>query len=141
MDNNQLRLKFEALTGKNYEIWIDHIKDMLITENLEDVFEASEIEAGQPNDDVNIPNGAPGVRKTKQLKAVWSFIRNALDEEIYAKTVNNDEIVFADPVSLLRYLRKNWHNNSIYDREHIRNTFESLSLESCKDMEDFINEF
>ena len=72
------------------------------------------------------------------------FSTQLLNEELYTKTVNRcvaNEITFGDPVTLLRYLRKNWHNNSVYDRANIRDTFKKLTLEECKNMDDFIEKF
>jgi hypothetical protein len=140
--DNTLRLKFDPLSDDNYEIWSAHIRDKLLVENLEDIFVCSEIEAGEDGHQVTIPTAAnAAAAKRAKIRGIWSFIRNHLSSEIYTKTLDETEVTFGDPVSLLRYLRKNWHNNSVFDRSNIRETFESLTLETCKDMDDFVVQF
>ena len=136
------RTRFEKLTATNYEIWINHVRDHLLSEELEEVYDCSEIEVGAAGDVLAaIAAVAARTARTKKLKTLWSFLRNHLSEEIYRKTLDPTAVTFGDTVALLRYLRKNWHNNSVYDRANIRETFNSLTLETCKDMDDFIMEF
>ena len=56
--DNTLRLKFDPLSDDNYEIWINHIRDKLLVENLEDVCVCSEIEAGEDGHQFTIPTAA-----------------------------------------------------------------------------------
>ena len=136
------RLRFERLTATNYEIWINHVRDHLLSEDLEEAYDCSEVEHGEEGSEIEFPAAvAARTAKQKKVRALWSFLRNHLSEEIYRKTLDPTAVTFGDSISLLRYLRKNWHNNSVFDRANIRETFKSLTLESCKDMDDFVMQF
>ena len=140
--SSQPRSKFERLTPTNYELWINHVRDHLLSEELGEVYECSELEVGEDDAELEEPaNAAARNALNKRLGKLWSFLRMHLSEEIYRKTLDPNEVAFGNTVALLRYLRKNWHNNSVYDRANIRETFKILSLETCKDMGDFIMQF
>ena len=140
--SSQPHSKFERLTSTTYELWINHVRDHLLSEELGEVYACSEIEVGEEGDELNEPAAAAArTALQKKLGKLWSFLRMHLSEEIYRKTLDPNEVTFGDNVALLRYLRKNWHNNSVYDRANIRETFKTISLETCKDMGDFIMQF
>ena len=140
--SSQPRTKFEKLTSNNYELWINHVRDHLLAEELNEVYTCSELEVGAAGDTLTIPAAAAARSAfNKKICKLWAFLRMHLSEEIYRKTLDPNEVTFGDNVALLRYLRKNWHNNSVYDRASIREEFKELSLETCKDMGEFIMQF
>lgn len=140
--SSQPRSKFERLSPTNYELWINHVRDHLLSEEIGEVYECSELEVGEDGAELVEPAAAAARNAlNKKLGKLWSFLRMHLSEEIYRKTLDPNEVAFGNTVALLRYLRKNWHNNSVYDRANIRETFKVLSLETCKDMGDFIMQF
>ena len=141
-NSNQSRPKFEKLSDDNYAKWVDNIRDYLYGDDLGDVFDCSELEVGEDGSELATPAAALArTTLTKKLGKLWVFLRTHLSDDVYRKTQDPDDVTFGDSVSLLRYLRKNWHNNSVYDRANIRGIFTELTLETCKDMNDFILQF
>ena len=139
------RTQFAKLTSDNYEIWINHVRDHLLPQDLFEVFECSEEEGGFEGALQNYEDAEEQAARTKKLKTRWSFLRNHLSEDIYKKTLDPSLVSFGDSVVLLRFLRHNWHSNSVFDRSIIslisRERLKQLSLETCKDMDEFVMEF
>jgi len=118
------------------------VRDHLLSQSLSAVYDCSEIEHGEAHSTlVVLTDAEERTAREKKLATLWAFLRNHLSEDIYKKTLDPQLVSFGSCVGLLRFLRKNWHNNSVFDRSNIREDFKALTLETCKDMDDFIMNF
>jgi len=74
--SSQPRSKFERLSSTNYELWINHVRDHLLSEELGEVYDCSELEVGEDGDELNEPAAAAARNALqKKLGKMWSFLR------------------------------------------------------------------
>ena len=75
---NGSRPRFEKLNSNNYQIWIHHVRDHLLAQNLDEVYEASEKEAEEEGSEIDY-SGSAAARAAieKKIKELWNFLRNS----------------------------------------------------------------
>lgn len=143
LSSSSAKAEFPLYDGNNYSAWIEGVRDYLLVENLEAVFECSEVEKDEDGAEIEIA-GTDNAKRAleKKIKLAWVYLRRHLNEEWKQRVVGaNTGVDRGDPVKLLRYLRRKEFDNSRYDRNRLREDFASFTFDSCSDFEDFVSKF
>ena len=132
------RLRFPKLTRDNYQAWSEHVRDYCFEQNLDNLFTMA-----QADEPAALPNPAAGREdRLVRLRKAWTYIRNHLDEEMFALTNADDQqVTFGEPLSLLRFLRRQHIGDTAFDRHLLREQYLSFRFEDYRDMDIFIAAF